>query len=92
MLSIMGLVGCTSPQAQVRETPTSVQISSEAQQAQTNQTAQPASCKLVEDGFGPQGQVSVRVEEVVTGLDVPWGIAFYQTAICLFLNDRDGCG
>ncbi|MEG4944313.1 PQQ-dependent sugar dehydrogenase [Microcoleus sp. F4-D5] len=89
MLSITGLVCCTSPQAQVRETPASVQISSEVQQAQTNQTAQPASCKLVEDGFGPQGQVSVRVEEVVTGLDVPWGIAFLPNRD-LLVSERSG--
>jgi glucose/arabinose dehydrogenase len=30
----------------------------------------------VEDDFGENGTVNVRVEEVVSGLDVPWGIAF----------------
>ncbi len=33
-------------------------------------------CTLVESGFGSQGQVEIRVEEVVSGLDVPWGMAF----------------
>ena len=33
-------------------------------------------CTLVEDGYGPQGQVHVRAEAVVTGLEVPWGMAF----------------
>jgi glucose/arabinose dehydrogenase len=33
-------------------------------------------CTLVEDGFGATGTVNIQVEEVVTGLEVPWGIAF----------------
>jgi aldose sugar dehydrogenase len=33
-------------------------------------------CTMVEDGYGPQGQVRVRAEAVVTGLEVPWGMAF----------------
>jgi len=46
--------------------------------AKTQVAAQPGSnpCTLVDNGFGPQGQVQVRVEEVVSGLEVPWGIAF----------------
>ncbi len=34
------------------------------------------SCILMDDGFGPKGSVSVKVEAVATGLEVPWGIAF----------------
>ena len=34
------------------------------------------SCLLVEEGYGPQGAVEVQAEEVVTGLEVPWGLAF----------------
>lgn len=34
------------------------------------------SCMLVEEGFGPAGTVPIRVETVVTGLEVPWGLAF----------------
>lgn len=33
-------------------------------------------CTYVESGYGPEGQVQVRAEEVARGLDVPWGIVF----------------
>src|SRR5262245_13001974 len=33
-------------------------------------------CTLVEAGFGPAGATSVSAETVITGLEVPWGIAF----------------
>ncbi|WP_436606514.1 PQQ-dependent sugar dehydrogenase [Sorangium sp. So ce1036] len=33
-------------------------------------------CTLVEDGAGAPGAVAVKAETVVTGLEVPWGIAF----------------
>jgi aldose sugar dehydrogenase len=33
-------------------------------------------CVFVSDGFGPAGEVPIRVEPVVTGLEVPWGLAF----------------
>lgn len=33
-------------------------------------------CTLVEKGFGPEGTEQIRAEEVVSGLDVPWGLAF----------------
>lgn len=68
-LIALGMVSCTSPQ---QAGPNS--LASEKQQL----AAQPGSaqCNLVENGFGPQGQVQVRVEEVVSGLEVPWGIAF----------------
>jgi glucose/arabinose dehydrogenase len=33
-------------------------------------------CHLVERGYGPRGEVAVRAEEVVDGLEVPWGILF----------------
>jgi glucose/arabinose dehydrogenase len=89
MISAIALVACTPLQEQVRETPASEQRSTEEQQAQANETAQPASCKLVEEGFGPPGQVSVRVEEVATGLDVPWGIAFLPNRDML-ISERSG--
>lgn len=38
-------------------------------------------CQLVEQGFGPEGEVAIRAERVVSGLEVPWGI--------LFLGDGD---
>ncbi len=74
-VSLVGLVACNS---------TNVQLNSYNNQ---NQTASPAvdvkvsavenqACTFVKDGFGPQGKVKVRIEEVATGLEVPWGIAF----------------
>lgn len=33
-------------------------------------------CMLVTDGFGPKGKAHFRVETVVTGLEVPWALAF----------------
>ncbi|NDJ19284.1 PQQ-dependent sugar dehydrogenase [Myxacorys almedinensis] len=34
------------------------------------------SCTSIDQGFGAPGTVNVRAEEVVNGLEVPWGIAF----------------
>ncbi|HIK18032.1 MAG TPA: PQQ-dependent sugar dehydrogenase [Leptolyngbyaceae cyanobacterium M33_DOE_097] len=80
LLSIVGLVACTFPQQDGQENPTAAQANAQQQQAQQQAQAKPTrnttECQLVEEGFGPQGQVNIRVEEVVTGLDVPWGIAF----------------
>lgn len=39
-------------------------------------TAVDPNCIRVESGVGPQGTVNVKAETVVTGLEVPWGIAF----------------
>lgn len=47
------------------------------------------SCTLVKNGFGSPGQVKVRVEEVVTGLEVPWGIAFLPDGEML-VTERPG--
>ncbi|MBI3541996.1 MAG: PQQ-dependent sugar dehydrogenase, partial [Deltaproteobacteria bacterium] len=33
-------------------------------------------CQLVANGFGPSGAVPLHVEKVVTGLAIPWGLAF----------------
>jgi aldose sugar dehydrogenase len=35
-----------------------------------------AECQLVEAGFGPRGAEDLRAEVVVSGLEVPWGLAF----------------
>lgn len=101
MLSLVSLSACNSSpepgrevvdatpmpqqQAQASPTPTAPQ----EQQAQANQTATPASCELVENNFGTPGQVDVRVEEVVSGLDVPWGIAFLPNGDML-VSERSG--
>lgn len=46
-------------------------------------------CILVDDGFGPEGSVEVRAEEVVSGLEVPWGIAFLPDGD-LLVTERSG--
>ena len=47
------------------------------------------SCILVEAGFGPKGALNVRAETVVTGLEVPWGIAFLPGGD-LLVTERPG--
>jgi hypothetical protein len=37
---------------------------------------QSPTCELVADGHGPAGRIAVRAQTVVSGLEVPWGIAF----------------
>ena len=46
-------------------------------------------CVLVGDGFGPLGTVEVRAEEVVAGLDTPWGLAFLPNGD-LLVTERAG--
>src|SRR5260370_24957492 len=46
-------------------------------------------CVLVRDGYGPQGKVAVRLETVVAGLEVPWGIAFLPGGDAL-VTERPG--
>lgn len=82
-LILMGLVSCTSPQQLTVETTLDSKTNAVPKQATS------PSCTLVEKGFGPQGQVKVRVEEVVTGLEVPWGIAFLPNND-LLVTERPG--
>jgi aldose sugar dehydrogenase len=46
-------------------------------------------CYYVEDGFGPDGSVGVKTETVVSGLEVPWGIAFLPGGD-LLVTERPG--
>jgi aldose sugar dehydrogenase len=87
VLVFLGLSSCTLP--------TSESANANNQQTATNEkvsqqtAAQNQACTLVQDGFGSQGQVKVRVEEVVTGLEVPWGIAFLPNQDML-VTERPG--
>jgi glucose/arabinose dehydrogenase len=47
------------------------------------------SCGLVFDGYGPDGTVRVRAEQVVSGLEVPWGVAFLPEGGIL-ITERPG--
>lgn len=46
-------------------------------------------CTLVDEGFGTEGAVEVQVEEVVSGLEVPWGVAFLPNGD-LLVTERPG--
>jgi glucose/arabinose dehydrogenase len=46
-------------------------------------------CMLVEEGYGPAGQVPIRAERVASGLEVPWGIAFLPGGDAL-VTERPG--
>ncbi|MBL1176977.1 PQQ-dependent sugar dehydrogenase [Pantanalinema sp. GBBB05] len=59
------------------------------QPATVSASAAAPSCTLVENGFGATGQVDVRAETVVTGLEVPWGIAFLPNGDML-VTERAG--
>ncbi|MDX1439696.1 MAG: PQQ-dependent sugar dehydrogenase [Rubricoccaceae bacterium] len=46
-------------------------------------------CTLIDDGFGPDGAVPVQATTVVSGLEVPWGIAFLPNGDIL-VTERPG--
>ncbi len=46
-------------------------------------------CNYVENGFGPEGTVDVKAETVVSGLEVPWAIAFLPNGD-LLVTERPG--
>jgi len=90
ILALIALVACTPAQEQGGVSPSSIKTADQEERTASQPVStQPASCTLVESGFGSQGQVNVRVEEVVTGLDVPWGIAFLPNRDML-VSERAG--
>jgi glucose/arabinose dehydrogenase len=94
---ITGVLGLTACTEQPREQATSGQDNAPSKQSDAREqspppaqeVAQNATCNLVENGSGPKGQVDVRVEEVVSGLEVPWGIAFLPNGDML-VTERSG--
>ena len=101
VIAIMSLMACAKQSNEIKTSQQSSnqQSSSSESLEQTNAGEQPqtaqsiaqnsASCELVEQGYGSSGQVSVRVEEVVSGLEVPWGIAFLPNNAML-VSERAG--
>lgn len=70
----MGLVSCNGNTTESIGTNNNQEATSPVQT--TAATTEAATCQFVENGVGSPGQVKVQAEEVVTGLEVPWGIAF----------------
>lgn len=46
-------------------------------------------CELVQNGFGSNGSTALRVEKIVTGLTVPWSLAFLSSNEFL-VSERPG--
>lgn len=84
----IGLTACNVPTSTaINSSPAAPASPQETQLASANDD--PQACTLVPQGAGPQGQVNIRAEEVVTGLEVPWGIAFLPNGDML-VTERAG--
>ncbi|ODG98109.1 glucose sorbosone dehydrogenase [Nostoc sp. KVJ20] len=83
----LGISSCASPTSESANTNNQEIETTEpvSQKTSTNNQV----CTLVDNGFGSQGEVNVQAEEVVTGLEVPWGIAFLPNQDML-VSERPG--
>lgn len=57
--------------------------------AQTTPILGDGPCAMVESGFGPMGEVKLKTEKLVTGLEVPWAIGFLPDGDWL-ITERPG--
>jgi len=84
---LLGLSACNLPTTESATTNT--QQTQAAEEVSQQTAANNQACTLVENGFGSPGEVKLRAEEVVTGLEVPWGIAFLPNRDML-VTERPG--
>lgn len=95
---VVGFAACSSSPTNIAPTnigqsdrPSTPSVSSPKSPETALAAAPPRSneCSLVESGFGSPGTVKIRVEEVVNGLEAPWGIAFLPNDD-LLVTERSG--
>lgn len=77
----IGLTACSVPSSEF--------VSNAEEVTPTQIASNPQACKLVKDGYSPEGKVNIRTQQVATGLEVPWGIAFLPNKDML-VTERPG--